>query len=202
MATHNPATAALSAAQAPQMGNGPAAQPAVPTVYSFETGRTYRLDRLIGKGGFGEVYVATPTPPDGYPAQVCVKISDRMSAWLREAYFAELLGREARALRVFDRFAVVDGPRMRYCLAMEYAEHGDLGAWLARKGPQPERFVRREIAAILQALDALHRGQALHRDLTPFNVFVCKDEQLKLGDFGIAAHQFGPRGVTADAFNP
>jgi len=172
-----------------------------PTAYSYESGRTYRLERLIGKGGFGEVYLATPIPAQGLPAQVCVKISERMSAWLREAYFAELLDRETRALRVFDRFAIVDGLRMRYCLAMEYAEHGDLGAWLATKGPQPERFVRREIAAILQALDALHRGQALHRDLTPFNVFVCENEQLKLGDFGIATHQLSRRGVTADAFN-
>ena len=181
--------------------DSPVAPSAEPTAHSSETGRTYRLDRLIGKGGFGEVYLATPTPRDGLPAQVCIKISDRLSAWLREAYFAELLGREARALRVYDRFAEVDGSRMRYCLAMEYAEHGDLGAWLARKGAQSERFVRREIAAILQALDALHRGQALHRDLTPFNVFVCEDEQLKLGDFGIATHQLSQRGVTADAFN-
>jgi serine/threonine protein kinase len=177
-------------------------RPAVGTAYSSETGRTYRLDRLIGKGGFGEVYLATPIPRDGFPAQVCVKISDRMSAWLREAYFAEMLGRESRALRVFDRFAEVEGPRMRYCLTMEYAEHGDLGAWLAKSGPQSERFVRREIAGILGALDALHRGQALHRDLTPFNVFVCANEQLKLGDFGIATHQLSRRGVTAEAFNP
>ena len=41
----------------------------------------------------------------------------------------------------------------------------------------------------------------MHRDLTPFNVFVCEDEQLKLGDFGIATHQLSRRGVTADAFN-
>lgn len=201
MATQDRPTAAPGAAQTPPSRNEPAARSTVATAHSCETGRTYRLDRLIGKGGFGEVYLATPIPPDGYPAQVCVKISERMSAWLREAYFAELLGREPRALRVFDRFAEVDGSHMRYCLAMEYAEHGDLGAWLALKGPQSERFVRREIAAILQALDALHRGQALHRDLTPFNVFVCKDEQLKLGDFGIATHQLSRRGVTADAFN-
>src|SRR5262245_26531150 len=177
-------------------------RPPVGTAYSSETGRTYRLDRLIGKGGFGEVYLATPIPRDGLPAQVCVKISDRLSAWLREAYFAEMLAREPRALRVFDRFAEVEGPRMRYCLTMEYAEHGDLGAWLAKSGPPSERFVRREIAGILGALDALHRGQALHRDLTPFNVFVCANEQLKLGDFGIATHQLSRRGVTAEAFNP
>lgn len=179
-----------------------APQPPAPAVYSAESGRTYHLDRLIGKGGFGEVYLATFTPTAaGAPAQLCVKISDRISAWVREAYFAELLAREERALRVFDRFATIDGGRMRYCLAMEYATHGDLGTWLGREGAQSERFVRREIAAILRTLDALHRGHALHRDLTPFNVFVCDGKRLKLGDFGIAAHQLGRRGVTADAFN-
>jgi len=168
---------------------------------SSETGRSYRLDRLIGKGGFGEVYLATPTPSGGLPGQVCIKISNRLTAWLREAYFAELLEREPRALRIFDRFAEAGGDGMRYCLVMEYAEHGDVGAWLKRRGPQPERVVRREIAGLLGALDTLHRGQALHRDLTPFNVFVCENEQLKLGDFGIARHQRNRQGVTADAFN-
>jgi hypothetical protein len=178
-----------------------APSPIAHSAYSSESGRSYRLDRLIGKGGFGEVYLATPHPEHGLPAQVCLKISDRLSAWVREAYFAELLAREPRALRVFDRFAEVEGPRMRYCLVMEFAQHGDLGAWLSKNGAQSERFVRREIAAILGALDAVHRGQALHRDLTPFNVFVCDGEQLKLGDFGIATHQQSERGVTADAFN-
>jgi serine/threonine-protein kinase len=91
---------------------------------------------------------------------------------------------------------------MRYCLAMEYAQHGDLAAYLAQHGPQPERYVRRELAGILGALNVLHHGQALHRDLTPFNLFVCEGHRLKLGDFGIATHQGNKRGVTADAFNP
>jgi serine/threonine protein kinase len=175
--------------------------PASESVYSSESGRTYRLDRLIGKGGFGEVYLSTPNPGHGLPPQVCVKISERISGWVREAYFADLLAREKRALLVYDRFVVARGADMHYCLAMEYAEHGDLGAWLALHGAQSERFVCRELAAILGALDALHRGQGLHRDLTPFNVFVCTGERLKLGDFGIAAHQLSGRGVTADAFN-
>ncbi len=201
MPTSHPARASRVARHTTRPELRPSGRAAGATAYSSESDRTYRLDRLIGKGGFGEVYLATPTPASGVPAQVCVKISDRIAGWLREAYFAELLAREERALRVFDRFAEADGGQMRYCLAMEYAEHGDLGAWLARRGAQSERFVRREIAAILRTLDVLHRGQALHRDLTPFNVFVCKGEQLKLGDFGIAAHQLSRRGVTADSFN-
>src|SRR5258705_4561008 len=201
MATHKPATAARGAFPAPRPTDTLAAPRSAATVDSWEPGGTYRLDRLIGKGGFGEVHLATVTSPREFTEQVCIKISDRMSAWLREAYFAELLTREPRALRVLDRFPVAEGSGMRYCLAMEYAEHGDLGAWLAQKGPQAERFVRREIAAVLGALNALHQGQAMHRDLTPFNVFVCKNDQLKLGDFGIAAYQLSHRGVTADAFN-
>src|SRR5678816_3356298 len=201
MVTKQTATAVRRTTRTSASANASPTTASPPTLHRLETGRTYSLDRLIGKGGFGEVYLATPKPLDGLPSKVCIKISDRISSWLREAYFAELLSREPRALRVFDRFAAVDGRHTRYCLAMEFAEHGDLGAWLARAGPQPERFVRREIAAILGTLDALHRGQALHRDLTPFNVFVCENEQLKLGDFGIATHQMSRRGVTADAFN-
>jgi serine/threonine-protein kinase len=200
MPTH-PAPTARRTTQTPRVVRASRTRRAAATAYSSESGRTYRLDRLIGKGGFGEVYLATPTPGAGLPAQVCVKISDRISGWLREAYFAELLASQGRALRVYDRFADVDGDETRYCLAMELAEHGDLGAWLGQRGAQPERFVRREIAGILGALDALHRGHALHRDLTPFNVFVCEGEQLKLGDFGIATHQLSRRGVTAYAFN-
>ncbi len=148
------------------------------------------------------MHLATAAPQGGLPAQVCIKITERLSAWLREAYFAELLFREPRSLKVYDRFVEVENGHTRYCIALEYAVHGDLGVWIENKGAQSERFVRREIAAILQALDALHRGQALHRDLTPFNVFVCENEELKLGDFGIATHQMSHRGVTADAFNP
>jgi serine/threonine-protein kinase len=202
MPTKSTKSAAPSGARVTGARAATVSLPGAPTAYSSETGRTYRLDRLIGKGGFGEVYLATPSPAGGLPVQVCIKISVNITAWLREAYFARLLDREPRALRVLDTFVEVEGPRMRYCLAMEYAEHGDLGAWLVRSGGQTERFVRREIAAILGALDALHRGQALHRDLTPFNVFVCENERLKLGDFGIATHQMSRRGVTADAFNP
>ena len=59
---------------------------------------------------------------------------------------------------------------------LEYARYGDLSAFLQRGGkPWPERPARREIAGILEVLGKLHRGQMLHRDLTPLNVFVCDE---------------------------
>jgi serine/threonine protein kinase len=50
-------------------------------------------------------------------------------------------------------------------------------------------------------LGKLHRGQMLHRDLTPMNVFVCDGHRLKLGDFGIVRQQSDRRGITARTMN-
>lgn len=171
---------------------------------SAETKLRYGIEQLLGEGGFGQVYLARRIGQSAVvPEVVCVKISAHIDGWLREAYFGQLLDGHSRAIRVFDTFPLVrhDG-RMLYCLALEYARHGDLGAFLHRteKG-WPEATVRREIAGILQVLGKLHRGQMLHRDLTPLNVFVCDGRRLKLGDFGIVRQQSDRRGITARTMN-
>src|SRR3954471_21342572 len=173
-------------------------------VQSPETGLQYRTERLLGEGGFGQVYLARRLGrSDTVPEIVCIKASSRIDGWLREAYFGQLLDGHPRAIRVFDMFPLMraDG-RVLYYLALEYAEHGDLSAFLhrAEKG-WSETIVRREIAGILEVLRKLHRGQMLHRDLTPLNVFVCQGPRLKLGDFGIARQQSDRRGITAHTMN-
>jgi eukaryotic-like serine/threonine-protein kinase len=171
---------------------------------SPETGLKYRIERFLGEGGFGQVYLArrigrSATVPD----TVCIKVSGRIDGWLREAYFGQLLDAHPRAIRVFDIFPLMraDG-RVLYCLTLEYARHGDLSAFLSRttKG-WTEAAARREIAGILEVLGKLHRGQTLHRDLTPLNVFVCDGLRLKLGDFGIVRQQSDRRGITARTMN-
>jgi serine/threonine-protein kinase len=137
------------------------------------------------------------------PDIICIKASSRIDGWLREAYFGQLLDAHPRAIRVFDVFPLMrPGGRAVYCLTLEYARHGDLSAFLARtdKG-WPEASARREIAGILEVLGKLHRGQTLHRDLTPLNVFVCDRRKLKLGDFGIVRQQSDRRGITARTMN-
>ncbi len=174
------------------------------TVTSPESRLRYQVERLLGEGGFGQVYRVRRLGRSAVvPEVVCVKISPRIDGWLREAYFGQLLDAHPRAIRVFDTFPLLreDG-QVLYCLALEYACHGDLSAYLQRlSGGLSETVVRREIAGILQVLGKLHRGQMLHRDLTPLNVFVCDGGRLKLGDFGIARQQSDTRGITARTMN-
>ena len=176
------------------------------TITSPETGLTYRIGRLLGQGGFGQVYLATRLGRStAVPATVCVKVSAHINGWLREAYFGQLLGEHPRAIRVYDSFPLTNRPgkRLLYGLVLEYAQQGDLSAFLGRTGRKwSETAVRREIAGILEVLGKLHRGQLLHRDLTPVNVFVCDGPRLKLGDFGIVRSQTDQRGITVHTLNP
>jgi serine/threonine-protein kinase len=174
-------------------------------VKSPETGLQYRVERLLGEGGFGQAYLARRLGRSSVvPLVLCIKVSENIDGWLREAYFGQLLDGHPRAIAIYDRFPLVgrDG-RVLYCLAMEYAREGDLRAYLFRNARGwAESVARREIAGILQVLGKLHRGQLLHRDLTPMNVFVCEGRSLKLGDFGIVRQQSDRRGAIADALNP
>jgi hypothetical protein len=122
---------------------------------------------------------------------------------VREGYFGQLLDDDPRAVRVYEAFPLMrDVERPLYCLVLEYARHGDLSAYLQRiPKPWSETKTRREIAGVLEVLGKLHRGQMLHRDLTPLNVFVCEGHHLKLGDFGITRHQSDGRGVTVRTMN-
>jgi serine/threonine-protein kinase len=170
---------------------------------SPETRTQYLIDRLLGEGGFGQVYFATRLGKSAaIPETLCIKVSTRIDGWIREAYFGQLLDGHPRAIRLYDAFPIVRASDTLYCLALEYAKHGDLGAFLDRHDKRwSEAATRREIAGILQVLGKLHRGQMLHRDLTPMNVFVCDGFHLKLGDFGIVRQQSDRRGITARTMN-
>jgi serine/threonine protein kinase len=202
----NRATSATTRAVVPgrPAERGPLLLAPTEIVSSPETRLRYRIERLLGEGGFGQVFLATRLDRSSeVPETVCVKASARIDGWLREAYVGQLLDDHPRAIRVYDAFPLTrPDSRVIYCLTLEYARFGDLSAFLARHARGwPERTARREIAGILEVLGKLHRGQTLHRDLTPLNVFVCERRRLKLGDFGIVRQQSDGRGITARTMN-
>src|SRR5438552_4754085 len=136
-------------------------------VRSAESGTRYGVRRLLGFGGYGQVYLSERLGSSReIPDLLCIKVSPYLDSWVREAYFGQLLEGHPRAIRVFDRFMMTQpDERPLYYLALEYARHGDLSSFLQSTGRAwAERTARREIAGILEVLGKLHRGQLLHRD--------------------------------------
>lgn len=176
----------------PKLGNLPVGE----RVESPVSGRGYTIEALLGEGGFGAAYRARIGRRRD---RVCIKLTFDQSGWHREAYLGELLAGHDRVVDIHDTFPIVMDGEMAYAVVMELAE-GTLSDAVERDGPWSERKAIREIRGLLTAVDRLHRSGALHRDITPLNVFVC-DGRLKLGDFGICQHSFGG-GVAADAFAP
>ncbi len=176
-------------------------------VTSPVTDERYQIAEILGKGGFGCAYRAIRLDVEDRPnAEVCLKSTEDSESWHREAYFGELLRKSDRAIRMHESFPHF--PRTKrhdilYCLIFELAEFGTIHDHLdeTRKPWSQGRAVR-EIVALLKLLDQLHGTGALHRDITPMNVFLCKNRLLKLGDFGIARHVLAGRAATASAFNP
>jgi serine/threonine protein kinase len=176
-----------------------ATRTAARAIKSPETGAQYRLGELLGKGGFGSVWRCTSA---GLAGPLCLKLTRDQESWHREAYMAHLLGDHPRVVKIHETFPLLDGGQVAYAVVMELAEGGTVADVVQRGGPWPEARAVAEVARLLGAIDKLHGCGALHRDITPFNVFACGEPTvLKLGDFGLTTH--GPRqGVAADAFPP
>lgn len=146
----------------------------------------YRLERLLGRGGFGEVYAATDTAKNRVVALKL--ISEPYSA---DPVFRERLFREANtAGRLHEPHVVpihsygeIDG---QLYIDMRLVDGVDLQTLLARDGAlQPERAVwlMRQLAS---ALDAAHAAGMVHRDVKPANALVTADDFVYLADFGLA----------------
>jgi len=96
-ATTRPGTASIRPSRGPLIHPGD-------ELASAETALRYRIDRLIGQGGYGQVYTARRLGRSRtVPASLCVKVSRRIDAWIREAYFGQLLADHPRRSRFTTR---------------------------------------------------------------------------------------------------
>ncbi|MBV8761029.1 MAG: protein kinase [Deltaproteobacteria bacterium] len=144
----------------------------------------YRLDRLLGAGASGRVFLATDEVAG---RQVALKMFFAAGARGGAAY--ERFVREARlasTLRHPSLVEVYDVSVERGFLVMEFLPGGSL----AQRLGQGERLgavqVKRMALDIVAGLEAAHHRGVVHRDVKPANIFFDARGTAKLGDFGVA----------------
>lgn len=151
----------------------------------------YQRRKLIGKGGFGQVWLVKRVT-DGLRCIAKIVSMEGFSDKERETAKLEVL-----CLAKTNHFAVIKciehfEEKDRLLIIMEFAEGGDLRRQIksrAQKLPRKhfsETEVALTFAQICLALDHIHRRRMLHRDIKTANVFLTSYGIAKLGDFGLS----------------
>ncbi len=149
------------------------------------------LERLIGCGGMGAVYLAQQSRPR---RTVAVKVLLPELLPKEGGAYTEFLGRfrrEADAIAALDHVNIIpiyeygEQKQIAY-LVMPYVTGGTLRDLLAKRGALPLREVIPIIEQTAAALDYAHSHGIVHRDLKPGNILFHADGRLLLTDFGIA----------------
>jgi serine/threonine-protein kinase len=160
-----------------------AADVTFPGLVGLRTVGRYEIQRRIGRGGAGLVYLGN----DPYIQRpVAIKISRPDSEKARRRFFVE--AQSAGRLNHPNIVAIYDAGLLQdYCyIAMEYIEGQTLGHFC-----RPERLLPLDVAvslllSICIALDYAHRQKIVHRDIKPTNILLTSALVPKITDFGIA----------------
>jgi serine/threonine-protein kinase len=147
----------------------------------------YRIDRVIGVGGMAAVYAATHRNQKQFAVKVLhTELSyreDIRTRFLREGYAANSV-KHTGAVAVLDDDVAEDGAAF---LVMELLEGASVEALADQAGGHlAEGYVIGIAHQLLDTLSSAHAQGIVHRDIKPANLFVTREGQLKVLDFGIA----------------
>ena len=146
----------------------------------------YRLMRLLGRGGMGEVYEAEDTRKGRIVALklISAQFSNNPVFRARMQREADTAGRltEPHVVPIHD-YGEIDG---KFFVEMRLIEGISLRSMLTRFGPMSPGRAVAVVSQIAAALDAAHAGGVTHRDVKPENILITGDDFAYLVDFGIA----------------
>ena len=175
--------------------------PALPSGHSVQE---YRVESVLGVGGFGLTYLATDANlnlrvalKEYLPGDIAFRSADHTilptSAenvptfeWGKRRFLDESRTlasfRHPNIVRVM-RFFEANGSAY---MVMEYVDGAALPDWLKPRRPLPQVYLAELIGPLLDGLEVVHNAGYLHRDIKPSNIYIRHDHSPVLLDFGSA----------------
>lgn len=171
----------------------------------------YQIARMLGHGGFGITYLAWDNnletklaikeymPRDfatrnSTNAEISTFAGDAKENF---AYGLERFLEEARTLAKFQQHAGIVRVQNFFkangtgYMVMEYVDGFTLKDYLTNKGKLSWEQTLKLFMPVMDALREVHKHGILHRDISPDNIYLCRDNRIKLLDFGSARYALG-----------
>lgn len=177
---------------------------ALPAGYGLQE---YRIEKLLGVGGFGLTYLALDgnlnlrvALKEYMPGELALRAADHSIApssidnaesfgWGKRRFLDESRTlasfRHPNIVRVM-RFFEANGTAY---MVMEFVEGAPLSEWVKTRRPVPEAHLRALLMPLLDGLEVVHKAGYTHRDIKPGNIYMREDDTPVLLDFGSARMQ-------------
>ena len=166
-------------------GGAPPRHAEVPQLAEGQSWGPYRIGRLLGRGGMGEVHEAEHVESG---RRIALKVlrgrlqdADERARFLREGQLAASIS-HPHTVYIFGSEEIAGVP----VISMELLPGGTLKDRVAAEGPLPPAVAVSAVLDIIGGLDAAQAAGILHRDIKPSNCFVDSDGSVKVGDFGLS----------------
>ena len=157
-------------------------------IYNFKTNiGFFEIEKRIGKGSFGKVYLARQVLTG---AKVALKVISKKS--LKQKNAEQRIQKEISILKKIPahpniiRLLEIFNDADYHYLVFEFAPLGDLVSYFFKEDLFPEEKLKRFFGQFLEGLRHIHTSGVIHRDIKPDNILMDEQFNPKIADFGIS----------------
>ncbi len=152
---------------------------------SFPDFEGYTIQRKLGQGGMGAVYLAID---EELEREIAIKVFTNQSAdpmnLERVRQESDIMAR-IQHRNVISIYKVISSEQS-FCLVLEYAAAGDLSRKIAAEGSLEHEQMVKHCSEICDGLEQIHQLGIIHRDIKPANILLTSQGVAKVADLGIA----------------
>lgn len=152
--------------------------------------QTYRRIKLLGQGAFGKVFLVECLASKVLYVLKQIDLNDLTEEQKKSSFQESTILKTLKHPNIITFHDVYKTTKGRLCIVMDYADGGDLANKIEEAKKDNKNYSEPQIldwfTQICLALKHVHDRKIIHRDLKSSNIFLTKDNRVKLGDFGVA----------------